>query len=120
MSDSFATTWTVALQAPLSVGFPKQEYWSELPFPSPRDLPHPGIKLTSPTLAGGVFTTTWEALLPLFAPLPLATTNLPSVSMDLSHLTACGDTSFTSHMYFAHHNITYFKYTTHRECVLYI
>ena len=54
-------------QAPLSVGFSRQEYWSGLPFPTPRDLPHPGIKpasLVSPGLAGKVFTTCaiWEAL----------------------------------------------------------
>ena len=41
---TLATPWTVALQAPLSMGFPRQKYWSELPFPSPGDLPHPGIK----------------------------------------------------------------------------
>ena len=40
----FATPWTIALQAPLLMGFPRQEYWSGLPFPSPRDLPDPGIK----------------------------------------------------------------------------
>ena len=39
------TPWTVALQDPLTIGFPRQEYWSELPFPSPGDLPDPGIKL---------------------------------------------------------------------------
>jgi len=38
------TPWTVACQAPLSIGFSRQEYWSGLPFPSPGDLPHPGIK----------------------------------------------------------------------------
>ena len=38
----FATPWTVAHQAPLSMGFPQQEYWSGLPFPSPGDLPDPG------------------------------------------------------------------------------
>ena len=43
----FATPWTVACQAPLSMGFPKQEYWSGLPFPAPGDLPNPGIELTS-------------------------------------------------------------------------
>ena len=48
MSDSLATPWTVAHQAPLSMGFPRQEYWSGLPFPSPRDLPDPGVKPTSP------------------------------------------------------------------------
>ena len=40
----FATPWTVAHQAPLSMGFSRQEYWSELPFPSPGDLSHPGIE----------------------------------------------------------------------------
>ena len=65
MSDS-ASSWTTAHQSPLSVGFPRQEYWSELPSPSPGDLLNTGIKpasLTSPALAGEVFTTstTWEA-----------------------------------------------------------
>ena len=46
----FATTWTVAYQAPPSMGFFRQEYWSGLPFPSPGDLPNPGIKPGSPTL----------------------------------------------------------------------
>ena len=46
----FATLWTVAHQAPLSMGFSRQEYWSGLPFPSPGDLPNPGIKPGSPTL----------------------------------------------------------------------
>ena len=44
----FATLWTVAYQVPLSMGFSRQEYWSGLPFPSPGDLPNPGIKPTSP------------------------------------------------------------------------
>ena len=42
------TPWTVTHQAPLSIGFPKQEYWSGLPFPSPRDLSNPGIEHGSP------------------------------------------------------------------------
>ena len=50
MSNSFATTWTIACQAPLSMGFSRQEYWSGLPFPSPGDLPDPGIELASPAL----------------------------------------------------------------------
>ena len=52
--------WTVACQVPLSVGFPRQQYWSGLPCPPPGDLPHPGIKplsLISPILAGGFGTT---------------------------------------------------------------
>ena len=46
----FATLWTVARQAPLSVGFSRQEYWSGLPFPSPGDLPNPGIECWSSAL----------------------------------------------------------------------
>ena len=56
----FATLWTIASQAPLSLGFSRQDYWSGLPFPSPGDLPNPGIKptsLISPALAGGFFIT---------------------------------------------------------------
>ena len=44
------TLWTVAYQAPLSMGFSRQEYWSGLPFPSPGDLPDPGIEPGFPTL----------------------------------------------------------------------
>ena len=54
----FVTPRTVAHQAPLSMEFSKQEYWKGLPLPSPGDLPHPGVKPTSPTLAGRFFTTT--------------------------------------------------------------
>ena len=62
----FVTPWTVAHQAPLSMGFSRQEYWSGLPCPPPGDLPNPGIEptsLTCPALAGRFFTTsaTWEA-----------------------------------------------------------
>ena len=46
----FATPWTVAYQAPPSMGFSRQEYWSGLPFPSPGDLPNPGIEPVSPAL----------------------------------------------------------------------
>ena len=52
----FATSWTVAHQAPLSRGFPRQEYCSGLPSPSPWDLPDPGIEHRSPALAGRFFT----------------------------------------------------------------
>ena len=58
--DSFATPWTVALQSPLSMGFPRQEYWRGLPCPPAGDLPNPGIELAplmSPALAGRLFTT---------------------------------------------------------------
>ena len=53
----FATLWTVAHQAPLSVGFSRQEYWSGLLFPSPVDIPDLGIELASPALADRFFTT---------------------------------------------------------------
>ena len=49
MSNS-VTSWTVARQAPLTMEFPGQEYWSELPFPSPGDLPNPGMEPGSPAL----------------------------------------------------------------------
>ena len=60
VSDSFVTPWTVARQAPLSMGFPRQEYWSGLPFPAPGHLPHPGMEPESPVscaLAAGFFIT---------------------------------------------------------------
>ena len=50
MSDSFVTPWTVARQAPLSMEFSRQEYWSGLPFPFPGDLPDLGVEPASPTL----------------------------------------------------------------------
>ena len=53
----FVTPCAVACQVPLSIGFPRQEYWSGLPFPPPEDLPEPGIKSLSPASAGGFFTT---------------------------------------------------------------
>ena len=52
----FATPWTVAYQAPPSMGFSRQEYWSGLPFPSPGDLPNPGIEPRSPTLEADALT----------------------------------------------------------------
>ena len=64
--QSCPTLWTVARQAPVSMGFSRQEYWRGLPCPPPGDLPDPGIEpssLVSPALAGRFFTTTttWEA-----------------------------------------------------------
>ena len=63
----FTTLWSIAHQAPLSMGFSRQEYWSGLPFPLLGDFPNPGVEskpLISPALAGRFFTTggTWEAL----------------------------------------------------------
>ena len=64
VSDS-VTPWTVAHQAPLSIGFSRQKCWSELPCPPPGDLPNPGtepVSFMSPALAGEFFTTnaTWK------------------------------------------------------------
>ena len=53
----FLTPWTVALWAPLSMGFSSQEYWSGLPLPLPGNLPDPGIESVSPVLVGGFLTT---------------------------------------------------------------
>ena len=68
VDDSVQPHKTVALQAPLSMGFSRQEYWSELPCPPPGHLPDPGIKpmsLKSPALAGRFFaiSATWKAYL---------------------------------------------------------
>ena len=51
------TSWTETHQAPLPMGFPKQEYWSGLPFPPPADLPNPRIEPKSPAFLGVFFTT---------------------------------------------------------------
>ena len=59
----FATPWTIVLQAPLSMGFSRQEYWSGLPFPSPGDLPDPGtgvVSLTPLALAGSLLLVSQE------------------------------------------------------------
>ena len=66
VASNSVTAWTVAHQAPLSLEFSKQEYWSGLPFSTPGDLPNPRLEpasLVSPVLAGGFFyhRTTWEA-----------------------------------------------------------
>ena len=73
----FATLWTVACQAPLSMAFSRQEYWSGLPFPPPGHLPDPGIEPAYPALVGRFFTTVssgmppwrrkWQ-LIPVFLP----------------------------------------------------
>ena len=61
---TFCYLWTVAHQAPLSMGFSREEYQSGLSCPPPVDLPDPGIEPASPALAGGFFSTSaiWEAL----------------------------------------------------------
>ena len=91
----FETPWTVAHQAPLSMGFSRQEYWSGVPFPSPGDLPNPGIKPGSPALRADVLSSeppgkgcdwgsgeeikTWRALKMLLVGGKLASANWKSV-----------------------------------------
>ena len=85
-----STPWTVTHQTPLHMGFSKQEYWSGLPFPPPRDLPNPGIKptpLMSPALAGGFFTTsaTWEALNALISQFSSVAQSCPTLCDPMDH-----------------------------------
>ena len=54
---TLVTPWSIAHHAPLSMGFPRQEYWSRLPFPSPGDLPKLGVKPMCTCIAGRFFTT---------------------------------------------------------------
>ena len=75
----FATPWTVSHQAPLSMGFPRQEDWSGLPFPPPGDLPDPEVEpasLAFPALTGGFFTTA-----PLLKPCMYVYTEAKKVSL---------------------------------------
>ena len=84
LSHVSVTPGTVAHQAPLSMGFSRQEYWSGLPCPPPGDPPHPGMDRVSPALAGGFFTAsaTWEAQWETSA-LPLQEVNLKLLSNSL-------------------------------------
>ena len=109
MSDS-ATPWTVARQAPLSMGFSRQEYWSGLPFPSPGDLPDPGIK---PACVSRLLH--WQAG---FSPLALArkplTGNKNSPNLHLKD---------TSHCPMYHRDIavkTYYLHIIKPHCKLYL
>ena len=93
----FVTLWTIAHLAPLSRGFSRQEYWSELPCPPPEDLPNPRIKppsLPSPALAGGFLTTstTCEACRPAEHPWTLRTVSLAAggwLSLKCGLFSAC-------------------------------
>ena len=89
-----ATPQTGARQAPLSMGFSKQEYWSGLPCPPPGDLPNPRIEpttLSSPALVGRFFTisATWEA----FSLEALIVLSIEMAHLDVVHLTAREDTT---------------------------
>ena len=88
------TPWTVACQAPLPMGFFRQEYWSGLPFPSPGDLPNPGIEptsLTSPAQAGRFFSTSATCLAILNIPLA-ARRKGAGLSPPITHCPGVGDT----------------------------
>ena len=76
------TPWTRAGQAPLSMVFPRQEYWNGLPFPPPGALSNPGIEPVSPTLAGGFFTTK-----PLGKPIHTVHNHMGGISVFLKY---CG------------------------------
>ena len=95
MSNSFATPWTAAHQAPLSKGFSRQEYWSGLPCPSPGDLPHPRIKptsLMSIALAGRFFTTSaaWETFAKRYQSLYILARRCWTTEIDISNLARIG------------------------------
>ena len=66
----FVTPWTAACQAPLSMGFSRQEYWSGWPFPSPGDLPDPGMEPRSPALQGILYCLSPQGSLPFILSLP--------------------------------------------------
>ena len=79
----FATPWTVSCQSPLSMGFSRQEYWSRLPFPSPGDLPDPGIEPGSPTLhadslPSGPSGKPWLGVEPEFKPKSGSSAHIPN------------------------------------------
>ena len=74
----FVTPWTVACQAPLSMGFSRQEYWSELPFPSPGDLPGPGIELGSPALQADSLPTELQGIICISEVVDISSSNLDS------------------------------------------
>ena len=79
----FVTSWTVARQPPLSIGFSRQDYWSGMPFLPPGDLSDPGFKPKSPALAGRFFTssTTWETLSILHMVMHICQSQSPSSSL---------------------------------------
>ena len=95
MSDSFATPWTVARQAPLSMGFLRQEYWGGLPFTPPGNLPDPETEPRSPQWAGGFFTTEPPGkpheYLACMSGQRLGTPALGSNTLDFSPFTTSGD-----------------------------
>ena len=106
----FVTPWTVAQQAPLSMGFPRQEYWSGLPFPLPGDLADSGIKSTCPgslALPGRFFKT--ETPGGLIISLLFSSVQFSSVSQ--SCLTLCNPMDCSTPGYPVHHQLLEFTQT---------
>ena len=99
-----ATPRTVACQASLSMGFPRQEYCSGLPFPSPGDLPNPGIKPTSPALAGRYFTISHQGS-------PKDTDSVQFSSVTQSCLTLCNPMNRSTPGLPVHHQLPEFTQT---------
>ena len=93
MSHSLWPPWTVARQAPLSMEFPRQEYWNGLPFPSPGDLPSPEMELAHPALAGRCILYRWATrdILTMATPICIPTSSVCccSRSVTKSCLTLC-------------------------------
>ena len=111
-----ATLWTLAHQAPLSMGFSRHEHWSGLPCPPPGDLPDPGIKpssLVSPWLAGGFLTTStiWEVLSHLMANNKTVVfyRNISTVSNRVKQVKNDTWEAFSSENYFAAHRESLLK-----------
>ena len=108
----FATPWTVARQAPLSMEFPRQVYYSGFPFPTPGDIPDPGIKswsLLSSALAGGFFTTRPLGKYTLSQQLLLISVKLPVNLLGQTHAYMC--TCVSTHTHTHTHTHTLHIYT---------
>jgi len=107
------TPWTGACQALLSMGYPRQEYRSGLPFPTPGDLPYPGVELMSlsaSALAGGFFTAaTWEALQHWYIRFQFS-------SVAQSCLTPCNPMDCSMPGFTVHHQLPEFT-ETHIHCI---
>ena len=88
----FETPWIVARQAPLSMGFSKQEYWSGLTFPPPGSLPNPGIEpvvLKSPSLEGRFFMTSLGSLMKCLLPKKLNLKNRKGSCLEIGYILLC-------------------------------
>ena len=95
----FATPWTITRQAPLSVEFSRQEYWSGQSFPPPGDLPDPGIEHASPALAGGFFFTTEPSGKPIRDVMPQVISLHLALFLGFIHVAMCSCSSFSSLLY---------------------